>query len=414
MDEPPSQAADDVSPAPPVPLPSPVSSPPLLPPLVTVLLPVHNGCTPSPSTLSTAILSILSQSLTSLHLLLIDDASTDATPTLLAHFRSSDLRVSVLTHPTRLGVAAALNSGLAHVPSTSTFVARMDADDVSHPSRLLQQVAVLTQRPQVAVLGCAVDVHSIASSTTRTIALPCTPAMSAWSMPFFCSLAHPSVMFRRALLPSLAYSTCPLHAHVEDLQLWLHLIRTGHALTSLPPPALLTLTRHPHSSSSLHSSHQRHSALHLTRQHLQLILHHRIRWRDVHLLVNPHMICTTAEVLQCGALLLLMERCWISSDGYGVGRGDEAGEDVTKRLGELVMTGMRVRGGKEVEEGEHREDECGVPGCAWEGESEKGAGEQLPEVPSLSVDVNGLMGLWLKRGRGAQSQALLQKLLNSP
>ena len=416
MSEPGPSPDDDTSPATPdslAPSPSPDVHPP---PLVTVLLPVYNGCTPSATSLTNAIHSILSQSLPSLLLLLIDDGSTDSTPTLLSLLLPSDTRLRLLTHPTRMGVAAALNTGLAHTPPASTFIARMDADDVSHPSRLLLQTAYLTRHPHVAVVGTAVDVHSLASAATRTIALPSTPAMAAWSMAFFCSLAHPSVMIRRALLPSLVYSTSPLHAHVEDLQLWLRLLREGHTLTSLPPPPLLTLTRHPQSSSSLHSSHQRHFALHLTLQHLRLTLQHRIRWTALHLLVNPRLITATRQVLQCAALLLLMETRWLRGERDGGKGGEEVEvvEDVTKRLGELVMLAMTLRGAVEqAEEEKEKGYGCGVPGCVWEGESSVAATARYPEVAPLHVDVTGLMGLWLKRGGGAQSQALLHRLLTN-
>ena len=395
----------------------PGASPPLplhpAPPLVTVILPIYNGCTPSPSSLHASLQSLLDQSLPSLHLLLVDDASTDSTPSLLSHFASLHPHVTLRTHPTRLGVAAALNTALTPLPSTP-FIARMDADDVSAPSRLQAQVEYLHSHPHVDVVGTAVEVRS--GEGGRVIELPTSPLLTEWGMAFYCTLAHPSVMWRAGVVGG--YSTSPLHRHVEDLELWFRLIRSHHALTSLPSPPLLTLHKHGGSVSSLHAAQQRHSALHLTRSHLEWLTRHRIRCRDVGHLVDPRGMGEGGEAVDAVALLLLMERAFGGRKGRKPGEGDGEGlrgveEDVTKRMGEMVVMGMRLQGGRGEVKGEGSGDECGVEGCVWQGEEREAVSAGWPAVPELDVDVSGLMGLWLKRNGGAQSRALLLKLMTA-
>ena len=382
------------------------SSPaPTTTPLVTVLLPVHNGCTPSPDALHASIQSILTQTLTSLHLVLVDDGSTDSTPAILS-FYSLDARVTVLTHPECLGVAAALNTALTHCPP-SPFLARMDADDVSHPSRLSSQVAYLASHPFVSVCGTAVSIQS--SNSLREVALPTSPSLAGWAAAFYCPLAHPSVMWRCGVVPS--YSTDPLHSHVEDLELWQRLIRAGVKVASLPPPSLLTLHRHPASASALHRQQQRYSALHLTREHVEGLTRHRVRFSAVEHLVRPGEMQRVEEAVQAAALLLLMETAWEETEGNEEDL-EEVRADVTKRLGELAVLAMRLRGGKGDDVGVDVGDECGVEGCAWVEEKREAVMQRWPHVSAPCVDASGLMGLWLKRSSGGlQSRELLSRLL---
>ena len=58
-------------------------------PVVSVLMAVHNGA----PWVREAVDSVLAQTLSDLELIVIDDASTDATPTLLASIRDARLRV---------------------------------------------------------------------------------------------------------------------------------------------------------------------------------------------------------------------------------------------------------------------------------------------------------------------------------
>jgi len=52
------------------------------------------------------------------------------------------------------GLAGALNVGLTHIlPKGYKYIARMDADDVSHPHRFATQIAFLERHPAVALVG---------------------------------------------------------------------------------------------------------------------------------------------------------------------------------------------------------------------------------------------------------------------
>ncbi len=102
-------------------------------PTVSVILPVHNGG----DFLAAAVSSILSQSFRRLELLLVDDRSDDGA---IARLDVADERLYILSSR-QTGVAGAFNYGLAH--ARGKFIARMDADDISLPERLEQQLNYL-------------------------------------------------------------------------------------------------------------------------------------------------------------------------------------------------------------------------------------------------------------------------------
>jgi glycosyltransferase involved in cell wall biosynthesis len=111
---------------------------------ITVLIGAYNNA----ETLSRAARSILSQTVTDLELIIVDDGSTDATPEVVADLTDPRVRHLPLEH---LGISRSLNAGLAE--AKAPIVAIQDADDWSEPTRLERQLAVLENRPDVAVVG---------------------------------------------------------------------------------------------------------------------------------------------------------------------------------------------------------------------------------------------------------------------
>jgi glycosyltransferase involved in cell wall biosynthesis len=93
--------------------------------LVTVGIPFYN----EERYLADAIRSILAQSFSDFELVLVDDGSTDASRAIAQGFR--DDRIRVLGDSRRRLLPARLNEIVAN--AKGALVARMDADDVSHP-----------------------------------------------------------------------------------------------------------------------------------------------------------------------------------------------------------------------------------------------------------------------------------------
>src|ERR1700734_3980538 len=106
-----------------------------MPPSVSVIMSVYNG----ERFLRNAIDSVLRQTLADWELIVVDDASTDSTPDVLATYRDS--RIRILRNDTNSKQAVCSNRGLA--VATGRYIARLDADDISLPSRLAKQIGYL-------------------------------------------------------------------------------------------------------------------------------------------------------------------------------------------------------------------------------------------------------------------------------
>ncbi|MGZ0069648.1 glycosyltransferase family 2 protein [Microbacterium arborescens] len=193
---------------------------------LSVLMPARNA----ESTIMAAVRSTLRSMPPEAELLVYDDASDDATSAVLAEVR--DPRLRVLTGFTNVGIASALN--LLIEESRGTYIARMDADDLTLPGRFTLQRAAI--RGLDVVFGSTV----LFGATTRTKATPLAPLSAEGSRvalllgnPF----AHSTMMARRDVLEDAGgYRPCL----AEDYDLWLRIAARGARVgrTMLPAVAL--------------------------------------------------------------------------------------------------------------------------------------------------------------------------------
>lgn len=112
---------------------------------VSIIIPAYN----TEQYIEQALRSALDQTLQSIEVLLVDDASTDKTLDIARQF-ADDPRLRILTNPHNLGVSASRNHALAE--ATGTWVAVLDSDDWYAPERLaiLLNIARLTSAEMVA------------------------------------------------------------------------------------------------------------------------------------------------------------------------------------------------------------------------------------------------------------------------
>src|SRR5882672_4658868 len=99
-------------------------------PLLSVVMPVHNGR----PFLDESISSILNQTLADFEFVILDDASTDGSGSLLREWEKRDGCIRVVRTDRKLGLAG--SSNFVSRQANTGVLARMDADDISHPDRL--------------------------------------------------------------------------------------------------------------------------------------------------------------------------------------------------------------------------------------------------------------------------------------
>lgn len=179
---------------------------------ISVIMPVYNGA----EHLAESIDSILTQSFVNFEFIIIDDASTDATTQILADYAAEDDRIRVLTNGLNAKIAVSLNRGLEF--ARAPLIARMDADDWSHPERLAKQYAFMQANPDVTVCGTWLETYE----TGEQWKYPVTNSGIRKQLFFGSAFGHPTVMFRKArILHCGGYAASMPPA--EDYDLWVKL-----------------------------------------------------------------------------------------------------------------------------------------------------------------------------------------------
>lgn len=191
-------------------------------PTVSVVLPAYNAA----SFVREAIDDLLTQTLSDIEVIVVDDGSTDATSEILASY--TDSRLTVIDQSNR-GIVSALATGIA--ASTAALIARADADDRYLPDRLARQADFLAAHPEVVLVasdfirfyeGGRQEHHRVPTDHDGLL------AALARTNP----IMHASVMMRRdALAAAGGYS--PEWQDIEDLELWFRLASVGK-LASIP------------------------------------------------------------------------------------------------------------------------------------------------------------------------------------
>src|SRR3990167_9142689 len=116
-------------------------------PLISIILPVHN----SSQHLRECVRSLLSQSYKNIEILAIDDDSKDDSYKTLRKFAKKDKRLKVSRNVKRYGIGITLNRVIKK--TKGSFIAFMDAEDISAKDRFKKQLLYLKSNPQVVAVG---------------------------------------------------------------------------------------------------------------------------------------------------------------------------------------------------------------------------------------------------------------------
>ncbi len=183
--------------------------------------------------LAESVESVLGQTLEDFELVAVDDGSEDGSRAILERFARLDPRVRVVVNEKPLGLAATSNSCWRH--SRTTYVARLDADDVALPERLSRQVAFLEAHPTVAAVGGAAITIDPAGRQLSVMRPPSSSSVIRVRLPRRNCFVHSSVTARRAALEQVGgYRFHP----GGDYDLWLRLAEQFE-LANLPEPVVL-------------------------------------------------------------------------------------------------------------------------------------------------------------------------------
>lgn len=178
-------------------------------PKVSVVMPVYNG----EPYLREAIESILNQTYTDLELIIINDGSTDNSEEIILSYK--DPRIVYVKNPSNLQIVKTLNKGISL--SRGDYIARMDSDDISLPTRFEKQIKFLENNSDITI--CGSNIRRLRNNLKwKSKKFPPTNDDIRATLLFECPLAHPTVVIRRNFFDTLKYN----HSFnmAEDYALW--------------------------------------------------------------------------------------------------------------------------------------------------------------------------------------------------
>lgn len=162
---------------------------------ISVIMAVYNGM----PYLEDAVESILNQSYKNFEFIIVNDASVDDT---LKYLKSlKDKRIKLIDNPKNLGLSASLNKALG--VARGEYIARMDADDISLPDRLVIQLDYLKHNPRISLCGCWVDLIDKNGKVIGEKKYPTSDQDIKKALKWYQPIVHPTFMARNKLYRKL-------------------------------------------------------------------------------------------------------------------------------------------------------------------------------------------------------------------
>lgn len=201
-------------------------------PFVSIIMPVYN----TEKFLREAIESILTQTYSNFEFIIINDGSTDKSREIILSYH--DPRIIFLDNQSNRGLVAVMNDGISR--ATGTYIIRSDADDVSLPRRIEQQVSFMEHHQEVGILSAWMRTIGEKSSHILDGFLKHEDILA--NLLFNTSIAQPAVCIRTSVLKKLSYDNS-FKDGAEDYDLW---VRASKITKIASIPKVLVLYRvHP-------------------------------------------------------------------------------------------------------------------------------------------------------------------------
>lgn len=207
-------------------------------PRVAVALSVYKS--DRPDHLKLSIDSMLSQSYDLVDVFIQVDGLISSECCQVLNSYSSEERVFVTFNDENKGLAFRLNTIIDEVVSLKnyTYIARMDADDISFPERISKQVEYLESNDNISVIGTdLIEINSWGEELFHKT-MSYTHSDILKKVIKKCPFSHPTVMFRESIFESGEIRYKSELMNTQDYYLWVDLLSEGYKLSNLNEPLL--------------------------------------------------------------------------------------------------------------------------------------------------------------------------------
>jgi len=182
-------------------------------PKITVITTVYN----CDKFIGRSVESILEQTFSNFEYVIVNDGSTDKTSEILKNLVSKDSRIKLIEFDRNYERVKSLNTAL-HI-ATGDYIAIQDADDISLPQRLQKQKEFLDRNKDYVLTGTNILIVNEKEEVISTPKRPVTNTELQFSLLFRCTLANPSLMYRKNILDEYKIRYEEDFLHAEDFRL---------------------------------------------------------------------------------------------------------------------------------------------------------------------------------------------------
>lgn len=259
--------------------------------LISVIIPCYN----TGRFIREALNSILSQTYKNFEIIAIDDCSTDDTWNILIEYEKLDIRIRAYRNETNLGLINTLNKAISLC--RGDYIARMDSDDISMPTRFEKQLKILTDDSTidiVSVFPVMIDEQSNFHSSQRHFY--CTTTYSAkFKVLFESPFLHAAILAKSEVLISHPYIYNENFLHIEDYELWSRLLYKENVTFKIIPEHLYLYRLNPNSVSHKFFYQQCDNHLSLSKWNLKMYLNYEVNDETLKILLLRNLDFNTIK-----------------------------------------------------------------------------------------------------------------------
>ena len=192
-------------------------------PLVSIIMPAFN----SSRFIAKSIDSVHNQTYQDWELLVVDDASTDDTPSIVRHFQSRDARIKLIRLEENSGAAKARNTALEE--AKGRYFAFLDSDDLWTSEKLEIQLSFMKKHESAFTYGYYARIDEEGTLTGKIVQAPTN--MGYHRLLTGNDIGCLTVMIDTNVVGSIEFP--PVRVH-QDWAMWLALLRNGIKATCIP------------------------------------------------------------------------------------------------------------------------------------------------------------------------------------
>lgn len=127
------------------------------PRLVAIVTPVYNG----ERYLAETMDCVQASDYPRLIHIVLDNASTDATPEIISRYRNSRVPVTISRNKATIPMIANFNAAVRMVPAEASYLRLLCADDMMAANAISRQVEVAERDPEIGMVGCLCRAESL-------------------------------------------------------------------------------------------------------------------------------------------------------------------------------------------------------------------------------------------------------------